>query len=756
VRAFFASCPKGLEYLLVDELKALGGADVREALAGVHFRGELAIGYAACLWSRLASRILMPLGEFAVADADALYAGVRSIDWTQHLDVASTFAVDAVGSTNEITHSQFAALRVKDAIVDQFRESSGDRPSIDTEQPALRVNLVLRRGKAIVSIDLSGTPLHQRGYRRGKGIAPLKENLAAAMLLRAGWPGVYSAGGGLVDPLCGSGTLLIEAALLAADVAPGLRREYFGLFGWRGHDAALWKSLHDAAQARATAGLQSLKAMFFGFDQDPAVLNEAKHNAQYAQLSGFIHFGRQSLEHLHRPHELDRPGLVISNPPYGERMGSGESVAALYRLLGAKLKAEFASWHACVITSDESLGRAIGLRAGKKYKLFNGALKCVLLLFEIAPGRSPSAAEAMDGRERPPGRSPSATGRSPSAPEAMDGPEGPAEAMDGRERPSPKELSAGAQMLKNRIEKNYRHLRKRAEREGIDCWRVYDSDLPEYASAIDIYRTQGGDVYLHIQEYQAPATIEENLARTRLRETVRVAGEALGVPRERVALKTRQRGKGGEKYGRLDQRGDFLEVGEGGLVFWVNLWDYLDTGLFLDHRPLRARVREISRGKRFLNLFCYTGSVSVYAAAGGADETTSVDLSQTYLDWAASNLERNGFGGERDKLVRADAIEFLQSRSAMYDLIFVDPPTFSNSKRADDFDVQRDHARLLQLCGERLLPEGTIVFSNNFRRFKLDQGALADFVIRDTTATTIPFDFERNSRIHQCYELHKK
>jgi 23S rRNA (guanine2445-N2)-methyltransferase / 23S rRNA (guanine2069-N7)-methyltransferase len=380
--------------------------------------------------------------------------------------------------------------------------------------------------------------------------------------------------------------------------------------------------------------------------------------------------------------------------------------------LGTKLKAEFPGWRACVITSDEDLGRAIGLRAEKKYKLFNGALECVLLLFDI------TSADAVPVQ--------------------------------------PKPLSPGAQMLKNRIEKSHRHLRKRAEREGIDCWRVYDADLPEYASAIDIYRTQAGDVYLHIQEYQAPATVEENLARTRLRETVRVAGETLGVPRERIALKTRQRGKGGEKYGRLGQRGEFLEVGEGGLVFWVNLWDYLDTGLFLDHRPLRARVREISRGRRFLNLFCYTGSVSIYAAAGGADETTSVDLSQTYLDWAASNLERNGFGGERDKLVRADALEFLQSRSAMYDLIFVDPPTFSNSKRADDFDVQRDHVRLLQLCGERLLPGGTIVFSNNFRRFKLDQAALADFVIRNTTAMTIPFDFERNSRIHQCYELHKK
>jgi 23S rRNA (guanine2445-N2)-methyltransferase / 23S rRNA (guanine2069-N7)-methyltransferase len=319
----------------------------------------------------------------------------------------------------------------------------------------------------------------------------------------------------------------------------------------------------------------------------------------------------------------------------------------------------------------------------------------------------------------------------------------------------PKPLSPGAQMLKNRIEKNFRHLRKRAEREEIDCWRVYDADLPEYASAIDIYRALSGGDYLHIQEYQAPATIDENLARTRLRETVRVAGEALGVPRDHVSLKIRQRGKGGEKYGRMDQRGEYIEVGEGGLKFLVNLWDYLDTGLFLDHRPLRARIRSMSRGKRFLNLFCYTGSVSVYAAAGGASETTSVDLSQTYLDWAERNFEINGFGAQQNKLVWADAAGYLQSHSAMFDLIFVDPPTFSNSKRADDFDVQRDHVRLLTLCGERLLPGGTILFSNNFRRFKLDEEALTQFAIRDISPATIPFNFERNARIHKCYELHR-
>lgn len=727
---FFATCPKGLEYLLVDELKAFGALDVHEALAGVHFDGELEAGYRACLWSRLASRILMPIAEFAVTDGDSLYAGARAIAWSEHLRVDGSFAVDAVGSTEGVTHSQFAAFRIKDAIVDRFRDETGVRPDVDTDFPAVRVNLLLRRGRAIVSIDLAGTPLHQRGYRRGRGVAPLKENLAAGMLLRAGWPAIYAAGGGLVDPMCGSGTLLIEAALMAADIAPGLRRVYFGFLGWRGHDAALWKTLHAEAQARATTGAQALRPVFFGFDQDGAVLNEAVHNAQHAQMSGFIHLGKQSLEHLRRPREFDThagnetpderapaatTGLVICNPPYGERMTSESGVGELYRLLGSKLKSEFPGWRASVITSDEELGRAIGLRADKKYKLYNGALECVLLNFAISAADAPRAA--------------------------------------------PKPLSPGAQMVKNRIEKNYRHLRKRAEREGVECWRVYDADLPEYAVAVDIYRAhredggEGTQLWLHIQEYQAPASIDESLARTRLREAVRAAGEALAVPRERVVLKTRSRGKGGEKYGRFDERGEFIEVEEGGLRFLVNLWDYLDTGLFLDHRPLRARVRELSRGKRFLNLFCYTGSVSVYAASGGAAETTSVDLSATYLDWASRNLALNGFGNRNHRLVQADVIEHLQNHSAMYDLIFVDPPTFSNSKRADDFDVQRDHVRLLQLCADRLFPGGTILFSNNFRRFKLDAAALLGLSVKDISVSSIPFDFERNSRIHRAFEL---
>jgi 23S rRNA (guanine2445-N2)-methyltransferase / 23S rRNA (guanine2069-N7)-methyltransferase len=353
------------------------------------------------------------------------------------------------------------------------------------------------------------------------------------------------------------------------------------------------------------------------------------------------------------------------------------------------------------------------LHADKRYVLYNGALETVLLTFDLKP---------RDAAPR-----------------------------------DPKPLSAGAQMLKNRLEKNVKHLRKRLNREGIHCWRAYDQDLPEYAAAIDVYGDTGGDDHLHIQEYRAPADVPPDVARLRLREIARVAGEVLGVPRERIAIKTRERGKGGSKYGQLDQRNEFIEVEEDGLKFLVNLTDYLDTGLFLDHRLVRAKVRELADGKCFLNLFAYTATASVHAAAGGALETTSVDLSATYLEWASRNLALNGFSGASHRLMQFDALDFLQRDRGHYGLIFVDPPTFSNSKRAEDFDVQRDHVKLLEACNERLTRDGVIVFSNNFRRFKLDREALeTHFEIEDWTAPSIPFDFARRADIHGCWLLRRR
>ncbi|MFC3650028.1 bifunctional 23S rRNA (guanine(2069)-N(7))-methyltransferase RlmK/23S rRNA (guanine(2445)-N(2))-methyltransferase RlmL [Dyella humi] len=709
MKQFFASCPKGLEYLLRDELMSLDATDVHEMLAGVRFSGDLETAYRACLWSRLASRVLLPIAEFDAATDDALYAGVQSIDWSEHLAPNATLAVDANTSQSKLTHSQYLAQRVKDAVVDQFRQRDQKRPDVDTEEPDVRINLHLRRDRATVSIDLAGAPLHRRGWRQTQGEAPLKENLAAAMLLRAGWPAGYAQGGALLDPMCGSGTLLIEGALMVADVAPGLRRDYYGFLGWKQHDIALWRNLLDEANSRAEAGLPALRSCFFGSDSDPRMVQMAKRNAQEAGVAGFFTLDKHDAQHVRPPAGFTH-GLVITNPPYGERLGERETLPKLYRALGETLRDHFTGWRAAVLAGDAELGRATTLRAEKKYALYNGALETVLLIFELHP-------RDETPREKPP-------------------------------------LSPGAQMLKNRLEKNLKHLRKRLEREGIHAWRAYDQDLPEYVAAIDVYADTSDATHLHIQEYRAPADVPVDVARTRMREIARVASEVFDTPRARIAVKTRERGKGGSKYGQFDQRGEFIEVEEGGLTFLVNLYDYLDTGLFLDHRLVRAKVRELASGRRFLNLFAYTATASVYAAAGGARDTTSVDLSGTYLEWASRNLALNGFSGEKHRLVQEDAASFLKHARERYGLIYVDPPTFSNSKRAEDFDVQRDHVKLLLACADRLTHDGVILFSNNFRRFSLDREALeSQLTIENWGAGSIPFDFTRRANIHDCWLL---
>ena len=715
---FFATCPKGLEYLLRDELVALG-ADAREALAGVRFEGDLACAYRACLESRLASRILMPLAEFDAADADTLYAGVQAVDWSRHIASDATLAIDATGSSGSIRHSGFAAQKVKDAIADQCRERDGTRPTIQPDRPDVRLNLRLHKGRATLSLDLSGEPLHRRGWRGEQGDAPLKENLACAMLLRGGWPELYERGGALVDPMCGSGTLLVEAAWMVAGVAPALRRDYFGFLGWRGHDDALWQSLREAAQERALEGLRGLRPCFFGSDSDPRMIAIATHNLQSAGVAGFVMLDKHSAEYLQAPAGF-ATGLVITNPPYGERMGDLATLPALYKSLGERLRAGFAGWRAAVLTSEPELERALGLRPDKQYMLFNGAIECRLDVCEV---RDQTAANAA------------AT------------------------------LSPGAEMVANRIRKNLRNLRKELSRAGITCFRAYDADLPEYAAAIDVYRGWPEDsadigddataqTWLHVQEYKPPASVDVNAAKTRWRDLLHAARAAMDIPRERLVIKTRTRGRGGSKYGRFDARDEFLVVEEGGLRFRVNLYDRLDTGLFLDHRIVRARVRELARDRDVLNLFAYTGAASVYAAVGGARSTTSVDLSPGYLEWASRNLVLNGFEGREHLLARADAMTFLAETPARYGLIYVDPPTFSNSKRAGDFDVQRDHVALLEACGRRLRDDGAIVFSNNFRRFKLDVEALSrTFSVEDAGRVSIPHDFARRPQIHGCWIL---
>jgi 23S rRNA (guanine2069-N7)-methyltransferase / 23S rRNA (guanine2445-N2)-methyltransferase len=322
-------------------------------------------------------------------------------------------------------------------------------------------------------------------------------------------------------------------------------------------------------------------------------------------------------------------------------------------------------------------------------------------------------------------------------------------------REHPSLLSPGAEMFANRLRKNLRLLGKWARREGVSCYRLYDADLPEYAVAVDLY-----EGWAHVQEYAAPETVDPARAEARLREAMAVLPEALGIPTEHVVLKVRRRQKGLAQYERLATTGDFREVGEGGLRFLVNLTDYLDTGLFLDHRPTRAMIRDLAAGRCFLNLFAYTGTASVYAASGGAASTTSVDMSRVYLDWARRNLALNGFDqGPVHRFVHADCLKWLEARRPeRYDLIFLDPPTFSTSKRMGErtFDVQRDHVPLIRAVASLLGREGILLFSNNSRRFTLDRDALFDFLIEDVTAKTLPHDFARNPRIHTCWRITRR
>lgn len=707
--SFFAACAKGLEYLLADELQALGASKATAALAGAQAEGGMDVALRAVMFSRLASRVLWPLAEFPCENEQDLYQGVHAVDWSQHLAPEGTLAVDAHVSGPALTHERYAAQRVKDAIVDRMRAAHGVRPSVDTEAPDLRLSLVVRKGKALLAVDLGGGPLHRRGWRQSQGEAPLKENLAAGMLLRGGWPKIYAEGGALLDPMCGSGTLLIEGALMAADEAPGLRR----LAGaaptrWKGFDAGLWATVEAEARERAERGRAALRPVFFGADLDPKALQAAVANADRAGVADLIRLERADVAALKAPGAAR--GLVVCNPPYDARLAADP---ALYRALGDALRTAVPDWRAVLLCGSDDLARATGLRAAKRYAFFNGALECSLVLCD------PVQPPAREPREARP-------------------------------------LGEGAQMVANRLRKNLRNSKSWRAREGVTCFRAYDADLPEYSAAVDVYEEDGGAArqFVHVQEYEAPGTIPEADTRRRFGELLDAVREVFAVPAGQVAIKTRARGKGGSKYGRMDQRGEFFVVREGAARLQVNLFDYLDTGLFLDHRPLRLRIAGEARGKRFLNLFCYTGAASVQAAVGGAASTTSVDLSGTYLEWAGRNLALNGATGRQHQLVQADAVSWLEADRGQYDLVFCDPPTFSNSARAADFDTQRDHVRLLRAAVARLAPGGLLLFSNNYRRFRPDEAAVAAFAdAREISRDTIAADFARNPRIHRCWEL---
>jgi 23S rRNA (guanine2445-N2)-methyltransferase / 23S rRNA (guanine2069-N7)-methyltransferase len=715
VRYWIATAPVGAASVLAEELAQFGATDIRERSHDVKFQGSLEVGYRACLWSRTATRVLLSLGSIDAGSSKNIYDAINRIDWREHFKPGATLACDCSGGNESIRHTIYGSQLMKDAVVDKLRELTGERPDIRPERPDVLLHLHVEGATALLSVDFSGESLHRRGYRSEGGRAPLKENVAAAVLLRSGWAQVFSDGGSLLDPMCGSGTFLTEGALIAADAAPALNREYFGFLGWRGHDAALWDRLKEEARTRRAA--REPRRCILGSDIDSEAVRMSLANAQAAGVADWLHVEKRALTEVTRP--AGPPGLVVANPPYGERIGAESGLQAVYSELGATLRERFQDWQAAILTGNPPLARNLGIYAKRTHRVFNGTIECRLLRFDLNEGSA----------QRPP--------------EEV--------RADWSSRP-------GAQMFANRLRKNLQRLDPWAEREGVECFRVYDADMPEYAFAIDLYGKASRHVY--VQEYAPPKTVNQESARERRREALAVLPEVLSVPPAQIHSRVRKAQKGAGQYEKRENAEERHVVHEGGLKFWVNFRDYLDTGLFLDHRIMRSMLRDWAKGADFLNLFCYTGSATVYAAAGGARSSVSVDLSNTYLDWAHENLLLNGFRSNAHELYRADCLEWLMDQEAggpRFDLIFVDPPTFSNSKRMDGvLDVQRDHVGMITRSAKLLRPGGRLVFSTNYTRFKLDADALSDFAVEDIGAATIPKDFERHARIHSAYSLRLK
>ncbi|GKW22792.1 ribosomal RNA large subunit methyltransferase K/L [Pectobacterium carotovorum subsp. carotovorum] len=698
MNALFASTARGLEELLKSELESLGAQSCAVVQGGVHFEGDNRLLYQSLLWSRLASRILLPLNEFKVHSDLDLYLGVQAIDWSAIFSIDKTFAVHFTGTNEDIRNSQYGALKVKDAVVDSFTRKTGQRPDVAKQQPDIRVNVFLQRDTASVSLDLSGEGLHQRGYRDLAGLAPLKENLAAAIVLRSGWQN----GTPMVDPMCGSGTLLIEAAMIASDRAPGLHRTHWGFNAWLKHDAELWREVIAEAQVRARQGLQATASRFFGSDNDRRVIEIAKANARRAGVAELISFDVRDAAQLKNPLPEGPKGTVVSNPPYGERLESEPALIALHNMLGRKMKSDFGGWQLSLFSASPELLSCLQLRAERQFKAKNGPLDCVQKNYQLADTQGESAGQI-------------------------------------------------AEDFANRLRKNLRKLEKWAKQQGIECYRLYDADLPEYNVAVDRYGS-----WVVVQEYAPPKTIDAQKARQRLFDVINATLSVLELPSNRLVLKTRERQKGKNQYEKLAQKGDFLLMEEFGAKLWVNLTDYLDTGLFLDHRIARKMLGEMSRGKDFLNLFAYTGTASVHAGLGGARSTTTVDMSRTYLEWAEKNLRVNGLTGRQHRLIQADCLSWLHNGHEQFDVIFIDPPTFSNSKRMEEsFDVQRDHLALMKDLKRLLRRGGTIMFSNNKRGFQMDVAGLTALGLnaKEITAQTQSQDFARNRQIHNCWLL---
>ena len=775
ISRFFISCPGHVEQLLAEEIRGIlaepgpgthaatgfgakSGAEsdavVRASTGGAYLDGSLEDAYRVCLWSSLAGRVLGELATDVVADRDALYRAAAAVPFEEYFDVDRTFAVFGHSAHREFHDSRLAFLVIKDAIADRFRERFGRRPSVDTERPEVRINLHLTESRMRLSVDFSGESLHKRGYRRVATAAPLRENAAAAVLDRAGWGAALRAwrrGEGpqpvLADPMCGSGTIAIEAARQAIDMAPGADRTEFGFVRLRGYDEDAWRRLQEEAAERLERGREAWRAAggrIWASDVDPDAVEAARANAEAGGVSDILTIEEADFTRLRRGAILgelnksfdpvDVAGyFIVTNPPYGHRLRGDEE--RVHERLGKWLAERFTGFRAAVLAGSKEQARELGLRADRLYSLYNGNLNVVLAVlsldesnrFRAAGDRGRAGGGSAAGSAEPAGRRPATSA----------------------------DETRGVGSIINRLRKNRRGLKRFLEREAVSCYRLYDADIPQYAAAVDVYVDREGTTRAVVQEYAPPATVDEHAAGERFSELVEAVRSFLEIGPEAVFTRERRRQRGAEQYRPRAAGGSVTAVvEEDGLLFEVNFTDYLDVGLFLDHRLVRRRIRERAEGTRFLNLFAYTCTATVHAAAGSASRTVSVDTSHSYLEWGKRNLGLNGIGGPAHEIVRSDSLTFLRRGRDQFDLMLIDPPSFSNSKSRDvDFDVQRDHVELLRAALSRLAPGGSIYFSANLRSFSLSDEVSEMAEVTDLSEETLPPDFARSAKRRHVYLL---
>jgi 23S rRNA (guanine2445-N2)-methyltransferase / 23S rRNA (guanine2069-N7)-methyltransferase len=702
----FVSCPKHLELLLKAELLSLGADEAAEGLAGVHVTASSAVLISAVMWSRLANRIYIKVNAAPCANKKDLYDVVMATDWDKLCNnLPKTLSIKFNGTNKELKNTHFSSQVTKDAICDQLNDNFGLRPKVVKSDGHLSVYLRLKHKQLEVYQDITGHSLHQRGYRGINTLAPLKENLAAAILIRAGWPELATLNHNLIDPMCGSGTLLTEGWMMACDIAPNLNHKSHALFTWNHFDSHKWTQMIQEAESRAAVGVESFKGQLIGVDHHKESVEKANENLRQIPHNKRITFQYQTLDKFKIP---PRNNLIVCNPPYGVRLQ--KNYFSSWIQLRDWLHNNVKEARAAVLCPDDAKAWLLSYRADSQYALLNGNIPIQLRLFEVNKSNR------------------------------LDVPEGQWFA-----------LPAGAQMLANRLKKNMKGLNPWLEKENIEAYRLYDADLPEYAVAIDCYQN-----HVHIQEYQAPKSIDPKQAAIHLNHVMLAVQSVLQPKNEKLHLKTRQIQKDKQQYDKFSEHENRFVINEQGKKFLVDLEQYLDTGLFLDHRWLRRKVQSIAADKKVLNLFAYTGTISVSAAKGGANEVVSVDTSNTYLKWAEENFALNSLRSHKHQFVRADVLKFLRNCKDSFDIIIADPPTFSNShSRTTDWDVQRDHQELLELCMKQLKNKGVLYFSNNFKKFVLSTDIKEKYNVMNITDESFDMDF-KSSKIHQCYQINFK